>query len=105
MLKASRRSLTSSMTWASAARKPNRPQQLRLMTAEVKEIVPGRHGYKAVVKHVPDMAFALDEALYHRIESRFADELAVWNALNEIHMIVISAFGLNEAGLPQMAGL
>ncbi len=30
-----------------------------MLIAEVKEIVPARYGFKAVVKHVPDQAFAL----------------------------------------------
>ena len=93
------------LMWASATRRLDRPQQLLLMVGEVKEIVPGRHGYRAVVKHIPDLGFALDEALYRRIEGRFADELALWNASDEIRMIMIAAFGLNEAGLPHLAGL
>ncbi|MBL0094283.1 MAG: hypothetical protein IPP50_19465 [Piscinibacter sp.] len=32
----------------------------------MKEIVPARYGFKAVVKHVPDQAFALDEQIYRR---------------------------------------
>ena len=93
------------LMWASAAQRLDRPQHLLLMIAEVKEIVPGRHGYRAVARHIPDLGFAMDEALYHRIEGRFADELALWNASDEIRMVMISAFGLNEAGLPFLAGL
>ena len=91
--------------WASSAVRPGRPQPLLLLIGEVKEIVPGRHGYRAVIKHVPDVAFAMDEQLYRRIETRFADELALWNASEGIRMIVIAAFGLNETGLPYIAGL
>lgn len=39
-------------------------QHLMLLIAEVKEIVPARNGFEAVIKHVPDQAFALDEHLY-----------------------------------------
>ncbi len=91
--------------WASASLRPGRPQQLLLTIGEVKEVVPGRHGYRAVIKHIPDVAFAIDEALYRRIESRFADELALWNASDRIRMIMIASFGLSEAGLPFIAGL
>lgn len=35
-----------------------------------------RYGFKAVVKHVPDQAFALDEQLYSRLGRRFAPALA-----------------------------
>jgi hypothetical protein len=48
---------------------PGKPQHLMLLIAEVKEIVPARYGFKAVVKHVPDQAFALDEQLYRRLGS------------------------------------
>ena len=49
--------------WSQAIAVPGKPQHLMLLIAEVKEIVPARHGFKAVVKHVPDQAFALDEQL------------------------------------------
>jgi hypothetical protein len=91
--------------WAGAVRRMDRPQQLLLMIGEVKEIVPGRHGYKAVVKHIPDIAFSMDETLYRRVEDRFADELAIWNASDEIRLIMITVFGLNEAGLPHLSAL
>ena len=50
--------------WSQAIAAPGKPQHLMLLIAEVKEIVPARYGFKAVVKHVPDQAFALDEQLY-----------------------------------------
>jgi hypothetical protein len=66
----------------------------------VKEIVPARYGYKAVVKHVPDQAFALDEQLYRRLGRRFDSELALWASADEVHMAVIATFGVSEAGIP-----
>jgi len=57
-----------------------KPQNLMLLIAEVKEIVPARDGFKAVVKHVPDQAFALDEQLYRRLGRRFESALARWPA-------------------------
>lgn len=93
------------LIWASSARRTDRPQQLLLMIAELKEIVPGRHGYRVVVKHIPDVAFAMDEVLYRRVQGRFADELALWNASEDIRMVTVCAFGLNDAGLPHLASL
>ena len=46
-----------------AAGKPKGPRPLMLLIGEVKEIVPARYGFKAVIKHVPDQPFALDEQL------------------------------------------
>jgi hypothetical protein len=71
----------------------------------VKEIVPARYGHKAVIKHVPDQAFALDEALYRRLGRRFDSELAQWAAADDVHMVAIATFGVSEAGLPAIVEL
>ena len=57
--------------WAHAAITHGKGQHLMLLIAEVKEIVPARYGVKAVIKHVPDQSFALDEQLYRRLARRF----------------------------------
>jgi hypothetical protein len=86
--------------WGHAVATPGKPQRLMLLIGEVKEIVPARYGYKAVVKHVPDQAFALDEQLYRRLGRRFDSELALWASADTVHMIVIATFGVREAGIP-----
>lgn len=86
--------------WSRAVAAPGKPQHLMLMIGEVKEIVPARYGYKAVVKHVPDQAFALDEQLYRRLGRRFDSELALWASADTVHMVVIATFGVTEAGIP-----
>lgn len=91
--------------WAYASRRPGQAQQLLLMIGEVKELVAGRHGYRAIIKQVPDVAFGLDATLYKSIESRFADELALWNASDDIRLVTIAAFGLSDTGLPLIKGL
>jgi hypothetical protein len=91
--------------WAHAVASPGKPQQLMLLIAEVKEIVPARYGFKAVIKHVPDQAFALDEQLYRRLGRRFEAELSLWGAADNLHMVIIATFGVNEAGLPTIAEL
>jgi Protein of unknown function (DUF1173) len=73
--------------------------------AEVKEIVPARYGFKAVVKHVPDQAFALDEQLYRRLGRRFNSELALWGAVEDIHMVMIATFSVTAAGIPTIVEL
>ena len=57
--------------WQHAVAAPGKPQHLMLLIGEVKEIVPARYGFKAIVKHVPDQAFAIDEQLYRRLGRRF----------------------------------
>lgn len=88
-----------------AAGKPKGPRPLMLLIAEVKEIVPARYGFKAVVKHVPDQPFALDEQLYRRMGRRFERELSLWGASDAVHMMVIATFGLNDAGVPTIEEL
>jgi hypothetical protein len=86
--------------WSHAVAAPGKPQHLMLLIGEVKEIVPARYGYKAVIKHVPDQAFALDEQLYRRLGRRFDSELALWASADTVHMVVIATFGVSEAGIP-----
>jgi len=86
--------------WQSAVRAPGKAQQLMLLIGEVKEIVPARYGFKAIVKHMPDQAFAIDEQLYRRLGRRFESELALWGASDDIHMVMIATFGVSGAGVP-----
>lgn len=88
--------------WAHARPTPGAPQQLMLMIAEVKEVVPARFSYKLIIKHVPDQAFGVDETLYRRLCRCFERELAIWNAADELHMLVIATFKLDESGIPSI---
>ena len=91
--------------WSQAIAAPGKPQHLMLLIAEVKEIVPARYGFKAVVKHVPDQAFALDEQLYRRLGRRFESALALWGAADDIHMVMIATFSVAAAGIPTIVEL
>ena len=86
--------------WMHAAATPAERQHLMLLIGEVKEIVPARYGYKAVIKHVPDQPLALDETLVRRLGRRFERELSLWGASDGLHMIAIATFGINLAGVP-----
>lgn len=85
--------------WGPAAAVPGKPQTLMVLIGEVKEIVPARYGYKAVIKHMPDQAFGLDEALYRRLERRFEPELTLWASAEGVQMIMIATFGVSATGL------
>ncbi|EHR71015.1 Protein of unknown function (DUF1173) [Burkholderiales bacterium JOSHI_001] len=91
--------------WSQAIAAPGKPQHLMLLIAEVKEIVPARYGFKAMVKHVPDQAFALDEQLYRRLGRRFESALALWGAVDDIHMVMIATFSVSTAGIPTIVEL
>lgn len=94
-----------SAQWLQALSAPGKPQCLMLLIGEVKEIVPARYGFKAVVKHVPDQAFALDHQLYRRLGRRFATELALWGACDHMHMVIIATFSVAETGVPVISEL
>ncbi|MBT9490814.1 MAG: DUF1173 domain-containing protein [Paucibacter sp.] len=85
--------------WARAMAELGKPKALMLLIAEVKEIIPARYGFKAVIKHLPDQAFAMEEKLYRRMGRRFADELALWGAAETLHMVMIATFGINPTGV------
>jgi len=91
--------------WAQFIAAPGKPQHLMLLIAEVKEIVPARYGFKAVVKHVPDLAFALDERLYRRLGRRFESELLLWSATEDIHMVMVASFTVASSGMPSIVEL
>lgn len=91
--------------WSQAIAAPGKPQHLMLLIAEVKEIVPARYGFRAVVKHVPDQAFALDEQIYRRLGRRFASELALWSASEDIHLVMVATFSVAAAGIPTIVEL
>ncbi|MCP5284006.1 MAG: DUF1173 domain-containing protein [Burkholderiaceae bacterium] len=86
--------------WQTAVPAPGKAQQLMVLICEVKEIMPARYGFKAVVKHMPDQSFAIDEQLYRRLCRRFEPELALWGASDDIHMVMIATFGVSSAGVP-----
>ena len=91
--------------WAHAIPATGKHQHLMLLIAEVREIVPARYGFKAVVKHLPDLAFALDERLYRRLGLRFVSELALWSATEDIHMVMAATFTVAATGMPSIVAL
>ena len=92
--------------WSQAIAELAEPQHpLMLLIAEVKEIIPARYGFKAVMKHLPDQAFALDEQLYRQLGRRFDSALALWGAAADIHMVIIATFHVTAAGIPTIVNL
>jgi hypothetical protein len=86
--------------WQQAVAEPGKPQHLMLLIAEIKEIVPARYGLKAIVKHMPDQTLAINEQLYGQLERRFAPALALWGAVDDIHMVMLATFGVGSTGIP-----
>lgn len=74
-------------------------RRLMVMIGEAKEIVPSRYGHKLVIKHVPDCHFMLNDDITKRMEKRFASELELWRAVEDMHMMAIATFGLSKTGV------
>ncbi|MDP2261781.1 MAG: DUF1173 family protein [Hydrogenophaga sp.] len=91
--------------WARAVPKVDQPQPLMLMLAEVKEIAPSRYGHTAILKHIPDHAFALDKTLYQRMARCFERELSLWGTEADLHLVMMATFRLDEAGAPAIVEL
>ncbi|MFG6458621.1 DUF1173 family protein [Roseateles sp. BYS96W] len=79
--------------------------QFLLLIGELKEIAPARCEFRAVVKHMPDQAFMVDERLHRQMTLRLQPALALWNAADDVRMLVIGTFAINAAGVPAMAEL
>ena len=70
-----------------------------IVVGEAKEFGTARSGHKLIVKHMPGFVFLLDESLHRRLQTRFANEVALWGADEDSHLIAIATFGLSPAGL------
>lgn len=77
-------------------------RRLMLLIAEVKEIAPARYGHKIVVKHLPDYHFMLAEDVHKRLFKRFANELALWDAVDGTHLIIAGSFGVGPTGFASL---
>lgn len=91
--------------WSTARSSTPASGQLLLLIAELKEIAPARCGFRAIVKHMPDQAFMVDERLHRQMTRRLQPALALWNAADDVRMLVIATFAINAAGVPTMAEL
>lgn len=74
-------------------------KKLMIAIGKVKSIEKSRHGFKLLLKHVPDCPFMLADDIYKRLQKRFGNELALWDALENTHLMTIATFGLNTAGI------
>lgn len=91
--------------WSTARSSGPVAGQLMLLIGELKEIAPARCGFRAVVKHMPDQAFMVDERLHRQITCRLQSALALWNAADDVRMLIIGTFAINATGVPTVAEL
>jgi hypothetical protein len=80
-------------------------RKLMIAIGEVKEIAESRYGFKIVARHLPDFPFMLSEDLHRRLQKRFVNELALWDSIEESHLVFIATFGLNPTGIASIETL
>ena len=74
-------------------------RSLLMLIGEVKEIAPARYGHRIVIKHLPKFPFMANEDVHRRMSAQFANELSLWGAMSETHLIAIATFGLGALGV------
>lgn len=89
--------------WAAAGENHGKHRTRMLMIAELKEMAAARHGFKAVVKHAPDLGFMLDERLFRQIGRRFESQLTLWSSADDVRMVMIATFTTSPGGVPLLA--
>ncbi|MDN8102571.1 DUF1173 domain-containing protein [Burkholderia multivorans] len=83
-----------------AADSAGRPgQKLFIAVGEIKEVTAARYGRKIMLKQVPDFPFMLSSDLNKRLEKVYKDEVSLWNAFPEVHLIMIATFSVGSAGI------
>lgn len=88
--------------WSDAMPRACGQRPLLMVLGELKELAPARHGYRAVVKHIPDRSFLVDGTLYRRLTRRFSRELALWSSSADVRLVLFGTFGLTPAGTPAL---
>jgi hypothetical protein len=91
---ARRAALWTAMTKAVGAHRP-----LILLIAELKDLTTARHGFRAVVKHIPDLSFILDERIFSQVKRRFETQLDLWGMSDDVRMLVIATFGVSASSV------
>lgn len=80
-------------------------KQLMLVVGEVKEIAASRYGHKVVLKHCPDYYFMLADDIHRRMSKAFGEQLAMWDALEDSHLMMVGTFGCGPTGVASIESL
>jgi hypothetical protein len=80
-------------------------RKLMIAIGEVKEIAESRYGFKIVAKHLSDFPLMMSEELHLRLQKRFVNELALWDSIEDSHLIFIATLGLGPTGIASVEAL
>jgi hypothetical protein len=78
---------------------------LLMLIGEVKEIAPARFGHWMVVKHLPKFPYLLNDDVHRRLSAKFANELSLWGAMPEAHLVAIATFELGPTGVASIESI
>ncbi|KVS16158.1 DUF1173 domain-containing protein [Burkholderia multivorans] len=84
---------------------PGKTRKMMIVIAEAKEIAASRYGFKIVAKHLPKFPFMMNEDLHRRLQKRFANELALWDSMEDTHLVFIGTFWLGPTGVATLEAL
>lgn len=77
--------------------------EMLIYVGELKNIEPSRFGSKLVIKHAPSFPIFMDEKMEKSVRKRFALELDLAEAHEQLKLVMIATAGLNRAASAQLA--
>lgn len=80
-------------------------RKLMIAIGEIKEFGTSRGGFKITAKHLPDFPLMMEEAIYRRLRTRFANELEMWNSNEASHLMFIATIGLSASGVASIEAI
>ncbi|HHT8966421.1 TPA: DUF1173 domain-containing protein [Burkholderia cenocepacia] len=84
---------------------PGKTKKMMIVIGEAKEITASRYGFKIVAKHLPKFPFMMNEDLHRRLQKRFANELALWDSMEDTQLVFIGTFWMGPTGVATLEAL
>jgi hypothetical protein len=89
-------------SWNLARESVDREGRPLILIGELKRLSPARDHFKATIKHIPDEAFEINDKLYRWISDNLSDELGLWAASADVHMMVVASFSVQATRRPRI---
>lgn len=78
---------------------------LLVLVGEIKALRHTDGFFEVWLKHLPDRPFAIREAAFRGVEARFGDELDLWRAHEDVHLVAAATAVAASAGPPALLEL
>ncbi|MBU4610303.1 DUF1173 domain-containing protein [Achromobacter sp. GG226] len=76
--------------------------RLFLIVCELKDLLPSRYGFRAAIKHMPDMSLMLSPELHTQIRKRFGAELELRETDENGHTLLMGTVSVTRTGTPHL---